>query len=72
MRTYNYKGVEVSYETGRDPRLGLGGQSCGLMYTGVTLNCEIIDITINAHRSQMKNFEFGRQLMELAIDEVIK
>ena len=71
MKTYNYKGVEISYETGRDPRLP-GGQSCGLMYTGVTLKCEVIEININAHRSQMKNFELARQLMEIAIDEVIK
>lgn len=50
-----------------------GGQHAGVS-AGVTLYCEEfeIEISIYAHRSQYKNLELARALMELALVDLIK
>ena len=50
-----------------------GGQHCGVSH-GVTLYCEDyeIEISIYAHRSQYRNLQLARTLMELALDDIIK
>lgn len=57
----------------RRPEVKTGGQSCGIMSTGIKLESEIgISVSVNVYRSQFKNKALASLLMELAIDEVIK
>ena len=62
------KVVKKSY-----PELSIGGQHVGVP-RGVSLYCEEFDIEIRmqAHRSQYRNLELARTLMELALDDLIK
>lgn len=62
------KVVKKSY-----PELEKGGQHVGVP-RGVSLYCEEFDIEIRmqAHRSQYRNLELARTLMELALDDLIK
>ena len=51
-----------------------GGQSCGMMDTGITLISEEtgVNISISCYRSSLKNKELALILFQLAIDEILK
>jgi protein subunit release factor A len=73
MKTYTYKEVEVQIIADSWKNQGYGGQSVGLTPSGMTLHVEgVVSVYINNYRSQIKNFDFAKQLVELAIDEFIK
>jgi hypothetical protein len=65
-----YKGL-VKWET-EVPKLG--GQSCGITYYKTKLICEEVDfeISVNHHRSQLKNKQLMLTLFELYLDEILK
>jgi protein subunit release factor A len=50
----------------------LGGQTCGMMPTGVTLICKAVgfEISINNYRSQIKNKELAMTLFALYLAEI--
>ena len=51
-----------------------GGQSCGVIYAGIRLYSEEIgiEIMVETHRSQLKNYDYAMMLMNLVIDDQIK
>lgn len=51
-----------------------GGQSCGIMYSGIRLYSEELDceIMIGTNRSQLKNYDTAMTVMEMLIDDYLK
>ena len=57
----------------RHPEQKTGGQTCGIMTTGIKLESDLgITIIVENYRSQFKNRDLAFLLMELAIEEVGK
>lgn len=54
------------------PPQHIGGQSCGMMSRGIKLTCEELgfSITVDHHRSQLKNYETAIALFELYYFEI--
>jgi len=54
------------------PKREPGGQSCGIVNYGVTLYCPHTNfsVSLQAYRSQIKNWELCMQLYELYLSEV--
>ena len=52
----------------------VGGQSCGVLPRGVTIECEhtSFKLSLNEYRSQLQNLELAVTLYKLYLDEVIK
>ena len=72
MKQIEYKKIPYTVES-INPREGKGGQHCGMPHLEIEGYCEILDIRIKAqpHRSQHRNFELVKALMELAIDDTL-
>lgn len=56
------------------PERKVGGQSCGIPPVKIKLRSEEMGISIETdfYRSQIKNYELVRTLMELAFEEMVK
>ena len=50
-----------------------GGQSCGVIYTGIRLFSEELgaEVMIDFSRSQLKNYDYAMTIMNLIIDDQI-
>jgi hypothetical protein len=52
----------------------LGGQQCGIQYQPYEIKCYDlgVELSINCHRSRIKNKELAHLLFDLIIEEIIK
>ena len=70
---YEYKGLKCEVVT-HNPNEGKGGQHAGLPILEVRAKCEDfqIEVRVRHHRSQYKNMELAKSLLELGIDSCYK